>query len=167
MYKFLRASHTGSYWQSQIWTLKKKKNIYFWLCWVFTALRGLSLVAASRGYSSLQCLLLSRSMALGAWTSVVGTCGLSNCGTWAQLPHGTWNLSGPGIEPMSPALAGRFLSTVPPGKSWIFSLSPRQKVYFIVVLFCLNCTILPPKQIVQNLLSLTSACKILMSSALN
>ena len=29
--------------------------IYFWLCWVFVAARGLSLVVASGGYSSLQC----------------------------------------------------------------------------------------------------------------
>ena len=29
--------------------------IYFWLCWVFVAVRGLSLVVASKGYSSLQC----------------------------------------------------------------------------------------------------------------
>ena len=28
-----------------------------------------------------------------------------------------WNLPGPGIEPMSLALAGGFLSIVPPGKS--------------------------------------------------
>ena len=28
-----------------------------------------------------------------------------------------WNLLGPGMEPMSPALAGRFPSTAPPGKS--------------------------------------------------
>ena len=28
-----------------------------------------------------------------------------------------WNLPGPGIEPMSPALAGEFLTTGPPGKS--------------------------------------------------
>ena len=28
-----------------------------------------------------------------------------------------WDLPGPGIEPMSPALAGGFLTTVPPGKS--------------------------------------------------
>ena len=28
--------------------------IYFWLCWVFVAARGLSLVAASGGYSSLR-----------------------------------------------------------------------------------------------------------------
>ena len=27
-----------------------------------------------------------------------------------------WDLSGPGLEPMSPALAGVFLTTVPPGK---------------------------------------------------
>ena len=28
-----------------------------------------------------------------------------------------WDVPGPGIEPVSPALAGRFLSTVPLGKS--------------------------------------------------
>ena len=35
----------------------KKINlfIYFWLRWVFIAARGLSLVGASRGYSSLWC----------------------------------------------------------------------------------------------------------------
>ncbi|KAJ8797170.1 hypothetical protein J1605_017398 [Eschrichtius robustus] len=27
-----------------------------------------------------------------------------------------WDLSGPGLEPVSPALAGRFLTTAPPGK---------------------------------------------------
>ena len=29
---------------------------------------------------------------------------LSSCGTRAQLLHGMWDLPGPGIEPMSPAL---------------------------------------------------------------
>ena len=29
------------------------------------------------------------------------------------------NLLGPGTEPMSPALVGRFLSTAPPGKSGV------------------------------------------------
>ena len=28
-----------------------------------------------------------------------------------------WDLPGPGIEPVSPVLAGGFLTTVPPGKS--------------------------------------------------
>ena len=43
--------------------------------------------------------------------------GLSSCGAWAQLFHSMWNLPQPGIEPMCPALAGGFLSTMPPGKS--------------------------------------------------
>ena len=30
--------------------------------------------------------------------------------------RGMWDLPGPGLEPMSPALAGGFLTTVPPGK---------------------------------------------------
>ena len=41
---------------------------------------------------------------------------LSSCGPKAESPHGMWDLPGPGIEPMSPALAGGFLTTVPPGK---------------------------------------------------
>ena len=43
-------------------------------------------------------------------------CGRDSCGTWAQLPLSTWNLPGPGIEPLSPELAGRSLSTGPPGQ---------------------------------------------------
>ena len=31
--------------------------------------------------------------------------------------HSTWNLPGPGIETVYTALVGKFLSTVPPGKS--------------------------------------------------
>ena len=41
---------------------------------------------------------------------------LSNCGSRAQLLRGMWDLSRPGLEPMSPALAGRFSTTAPPGK---------------------------------------------------
>ena len=43
--------------------------------------------------------------------------GFSSCGTWASLLRGMWDLPGPGIKPVSPALAGRFLTIVPPGKS--------------------------------------------------
>ena len=42
--------------------------------------------------------------------------GLSSCGAQATLLCGMWDLPGPGIEPVSPALAGRFLSTALPGK---------------------------------------------------
>ena len=93
-------------------------------------MRGLSLVAASGGYSSLWCtgfslqwLLLLRSLgSKRAGFSSCGTraleCRLSSCGTWAQLLRGMWDLPGPGLEPVSPALAGGFLTTAPPGKSF-------------------------------------------------
>ena len=41
---------------------------------------------------------------------------LSNCGSRAQLLRGMWDLPKPGLEPASPALAGRFSTTAPPGK---------------------------------------------------
>ena len=42
---------------------------------------------------------------------------LSNCGSRAQLLRGMWDLPGPGLEPVSPALAGRFSTTAPPGEA--------------------------------------------------
>ena len=45
---------------------------------------------------------------------------LSNCGSRAQLLRGMWDLPRPGLEPVSPALAGRFSTTAPPGKPDIF-----------------------------------------------
>ena len=41
---------------------------------------------------------------------------LSSCGSRAQLLRSMWDLPRPGLEPVSPALAGRFSTTVPPGK---------------------------------------------------
>ena len=41
---------------------------------------------------------------------------LSSCGSRTQLLRGMWDLPRPGLEPMSPALAGRFSTTAPPGK---------------------------------------------------
>ena len=41
---------------------------------------------------------------------------LSSCGSRAQLLRGSRDLPRPGLEPVSPALAGRFSTTVPPGK---------------------------------------------------
>ena len=41
---------------------------------------------------------------------------LSSCGSRAHLLHGMWDLPRPGLEPMSPALSGRFSTTVPAGK---------------------------------------------------
>ena len=47
---------------------------------------------------------------------------LSSCGSRAQLLRGMWDLPRPGLEPVSPALAGRFSTTAPPGKPWILLL---------------------------------------------
>ena len=107
---------------------------------VFVAVHGLSLVAVSGDYSSLQCagfslqwLLLLRSMV----SRRVGfsSCGsralerrLSSCGARAYLLRGMWDLPRPGLESVSPALAGGFLTTAPPGKSPVFSF------------YCCHCT---------------------------
>ena len=42
---------------------------------------------------------------------------LSSCGTRASLLRGMWDLPRPGIESVSPELAGAVLTTVLPGKS--------------------------------------------------
>ena len=48
---------------------------------------------------------------------------LSNCGSRAQLLRSMWDFPRPGHEPVFPALAGRFSTTVPPGK-------PQSSLYF-------------------------------------
>ena len=52
---------------------------------------------------------------------------LSSCGSRAQLLRGMWDLPRPGLEPESPALAGRFSTTAPPGK-------PPLYVFLILVI---------------------------------
>ena len=117
--------------------------IHLWLHCVFAAACKLSLVAASGGYSLLQCtgcslqwllLLQSRGSRHAGFSScsrrapVVVAGGLSSfgsqalerrlssCGAGAELLRGMRDLPGPGLEPVSPALAGGFLTTAPPGK---------------------------------------------------
>ena len=58
-----------------------------------------------------------------AWASIVVARGLSSCGFWAlehrlnshdtgtQLLYSTWDLPGPGVEPVSPPLTGGFFTT--------------------------------------------------------
>ena len=45
---------------------------------------------------------------------------LSSCGSRAQPLRSMWDLPRPGLEPVSPALAGRFSTTAPPGKPLLF-----------------------------------------------
>ena len=69
-----------------------------------------------------------RAQVLDIWASVAAAPGLSSCSLWAvdgglsrvekaSLLHSMWNLPRSGIELVSLALAGEFLTTSPPGKS--------------------------------------------------
>ena len=61
---------------------------------------------------------------------------LSNCGSRAQLLRGMWDHPRPRLEPMPPALAGRFSTTVPPRKP----LNPCVFIficYQVFLIFCL------------------------------
>ena len=78
---------------------------------------------------SLWWLLLLWSM--GSRGSGFSSCGsqalesrLNSCGAPAQLLCDMLDLPRPGLESVSPALAGRFLTTAPPGKPpiWVFIL---------------------------------------------
>ena len=116
--------------QNTLFFLKRSSITYFMLCASFLSLRrvGAPLRCGAQasycgGFSCYE------AWALGAWTSVAVACGLSSCSSWAlehrlssrgaraELPYRMGNLPGTGIEPVSLALAGGLLSTVPPGKS--------------------------------------------------
>ena len=90
--------------------------IYLWLCWVLVSVRGPSPAAAKRGP-----LFIAVRGPLTIAASPVAehrlqTCRLSNCGSRGQLLHGMWGPPRPGLEPASPASAGRLSTTAPPGK---------------------------------------------------
>ena len=87
---------------------------------------GFSLVAASGGYSSLWCAGFSQRWLLLLRSMGPRRAGFSSCGMWAQLLRGMCDLPGPGIEPLSPVLAGGFLTTVPPGKSLMTCFRDRE-----------------------------------------
>ena len=55
---------------------------------------------------------------------------LSNCGSRAQVLRGMWDLPRPGLEPVSPALAGRLSTTAPPGKPR-YSIFNKKKSSFL------------------------------------
>ena len=90
--------------------------IYFWLCWIPASVRGLSLAAASGGHSSSRCTGLFTVAASLAAEHRLQTRRLSSCGSRAQSLRGMRDPPRPGLEPVSPALAGGFSTTAPPGK---------------------------------------------------
>ena len=85
----------------------------------------------------------------GVWA--LGPLGFSSCGSWAlehrldscdtqtKLFCGMWDLPGSGIEPVSPALAGGFFTTKPPGKPLAIFLN-----YFLQEMLAETCSV--PRQ---------------------
>ena len=107
------------YWQNQGW---EPWFLNFGFIYLFMAVLGLRFCA--RAFSS--CgergpLFIAVRGPLTVVASLVAehrlqTRRLSNCGSRAQLLRCMWDLPRPGLEPVSPALAGRFPTTAPPGK---------------------------------------------------
>jgi len=84
-------------------------DAWYWMlgagaCW-------LSLVVKSGSYASLQCMGFSSQYLLLLQSNKTLGCRLSSGGTRPWLPHGMCDLLRPGIEPMSLALQGGFLTT--------------------------------------------------------
>ena len=115
---------------------------------LFVAVRGLLIVAASLvAEHGLQARGLQQLWHAG---SVIVARGLSNCGSQAperrlsscsaraQLLHGMWDLPGPGIEPVSPSLAGGFLTTVPPREVPLLFLNGSNFCFLRGIVFCLS-----------------------------
>ena len=61
---------------------------------------------------------------------------LSSCGPRAQLLRGMWDLPRPGLEPVSPALAGRLSTTAPPGKPPHCSFDLHFSLVMLSILSC-------------------------------
>ena len=97
--------------------------IYFWLCWVFVAVQAFLQLQRAEATLWLRCTGFSLQWLLLLWSLGSGACGLSSCGSWARehrlsscgaqavLLCRVWDVPGPGIEPVSPVLADRFLTT--------------------------------------------------------
>ena len=114
-------------------------GLFFYSLFIYLFLAALGLHRCGRAlsscgkrgpllHSSLQCAGLSLQwlLLLRSWGSRslgFSSCGLwapehrpSSCGAWAQLLRSMWDPPRPGLKPVSPALAGGFLTIAPPGK---------------------------------------------------
>ena len=94
--------------------------MHIWLARSLLLLLGFSLAAVSRLLAVTPLVVESRLRLHSSWASVLMAPGsghrLHSWGARIWLPCGIWDPPGPGIEPVSPALAGRFFTTEPPGK---------------------------------------------------
>ena len=101
----------------------KNNFAYFWLCWVFYPWEGFSPVAESWGYSLVVLCELLIAMLLWLQSTAPGHAGFGSCSSGAlEHKHNSCEVSlklvrfsqTRDIDP-SPASAGRFFTTEPPG----------------------------------------------------
>ena len=112
--------------------------------WAFSSCseRGLLFIAVCTLLIAVAC---CGARALGTWASVVVPHRLSSCGSWAlerrlssygaqaYLLCSMWDLPRPRIKPVSPVLAGGFLTTAPPRKPEFFILSyPAERSHMLI-----------------------------------
>ena len=103
--------------------LKKKKKLIYLLA-VLGLCRCTQAFSSWREQGSLSsCVWASHISGFSCCgAQAVGHSGFSSCGTRAQLLHDICDPPRPGIEPVSPTLQGRFLTTGPPGKHLTYLL---------------------------------------------
>ena len=100
------------------------------LHWIFIATCRLSLVVLSRAFPPVAMHRLTPCSDFSCcrpWAPERGFQQLWHRSVQAQLLLSIWDLLGPGIKPMSSALAGKFLTTRPPGQSLGFLLQAMKK----------------------------------------
>ena len=87
---------------------------------------------------------------------------LSSCGSRAQLLRGMWDLPRPGLEPVSPALASRFLTTVPTREALSFNIINKREndsLSYIPTYLHFWCSSLLPADLSFHLLSFLFSLK--------
>ena len=127
---------TSAIWEALLFIIRFLKiTLFIWLRWVFVAARAFSSCSkqgllSSCGVRASCCSSFSccKARAAAAQASAAVACGLCSCGSQAQqLLCSMRDLPGPGVEPVSPALAGGFFTTEPPGM-------PPGMIIFVIVL---------------------------------
>ena len=118
-----------------------KKFILFIYLFIYLAVLGLHFCARAFSSCSEQGpLFIAVHRPLTVAASLVGEHRLqmrrlSSCGSRAQLLRGMWDPPRPGLEPVSPALAGRFSTTAPPGKPCILIFIHRVLISFRLFIY--------------------------------
>ena len=129
--------------------VERESSYYLFIGWagVFIAIWAFSLVAVrgsclqlwSMGFSLLHLFLLQST---GSRHEGFSSCDfwalehrLSSSSTWVQLLPGLWGLPGPGTEPVSPVLAGRFFTTETTSKAHVLSFNTPMYQFLMVTGF--------------------------------